>query len=287
VHGRVFHLAYHDTLAAPERVAPHRRVWAEFAPRERCYAHALDDAACATNRPYRAAFERHLERFDGRVEVFEYYGDAILFGGCGVPLPGVVERDLAYYARAGARGASCLVFGAYSSWAYGVNLEAFARGVRDPAAGDAVAAYCARRYGAAAAAAARYLAALEPLAAGLVTQGDVLLPARNAARVAALERLLAAGPALAAMVGAALAEVPNGFLAAEPALLRYTLAVAAALRDWLTDPDAEAAERTARALEAALGHVREAGASLAGTWGAYDLEVTHHFFAAARRAQSP
>src|SRR5438094_375897 len=78
---RVFHLAYHDTLVPPASVRPAPSVSAEFAPRERCYAHALDDPACTTNHPYREAFERHLERFAGRVHVFEYYADAILFGG--------------------------------------------------------------------------------------------------------------------------------------------------------------------------------------------------------------
>src|SRR5207247_261980 len=116
--GRVFHLAYHDTLGAPRAVRPDPRVWAEFAPRERCYAHALDDPACATNAAYRRALDAHLELFAGRVHVFEYYGDAILFGGCAVPLAEVVERDLDYHARAGVRGVSCLVFGQYSLCAY-------------------------------------------------------------------------------------------------------------------------------------------------------------------------
>src|SRR5439155_157935 len=55
--GRVFHLAYHDTLEAPRAVRPDPRAWAELAPRERCYAHALDDAACTTNAAYRRALE--------------------------------------------------------------------------------------------------------------------------------------------------------------------------------------------------------------------------------------
>src|SRR2546427_720965 len=56
--GRIFHLAYHDTLTPP-RGRPGPQVWAEFAPRERCYAHALHDAACATNAPYSDALARH------------------------------------------------------------------------------------------------------------------------------------------------------------------------------------------------------------------------------------
>src|SRR5207245_1160306 len=66
--GRVFHLAYHDTLEPPRAVRPDPRVWAEFAPRERCYAHALDDPACATNAAYRRALGAHLARFGRAVE---------------------------------------------------------------------------------------------------------------------------------------------------------------------------------------------------------------------------
>jgi len=120
-----------DTIEPPARVAPHPRVSAEFAPRERCYGHALDDPSCATNAFYRRALDAHLERFAGRVDVFEYYGDAILFGGCAVPLVDVVARDLECYRAAGVRGVSCLVFGQYSTWAYGVNVEAFAHGKHD------------------------------------------------------------------------------------------------------------------------------------------------------------
>src|SRR5207247_9545328 len=104
---RGFRPAHHGALEAPRAVRPAPRAWAELAPRERCYAHALDDATCATNAAYRRALEAHLTLFAGRVHVFEYYGDAILFGGCAVPLAGVMQRDLGRYARAGLRGGCC------------------------------------------------------------------------------------------------------------------------------------------------------------------------------------
>jgi len=183
--GRVFHLAYHDTLEPPRAVRPDPRAWAELAPRERCYAHALDDAACATNAGYRRALEAHLTLFAGRVHVFEYYGDAILFGGCAVPLAEVVQRDLDCYARAGVRGVSCLVFGRYSLWAYGVNLEAFTRGALSPAAAASARGAHAARFGPAAEPMMRYLAALEGVMAEVVTYGDVLLPPAEAGRASA------------------------------------------------------------------------------------------------------
>ena len=98
---RVCYLAYHDTLEAAFTLAPEPDVVAEFAPRERCYGHALNDPECTTNRRYAAALERYVERFAGRVRLFEYYGDAILYFGCAVPLTAVIAADLAYYQRLG------------------------------------------------------------------------------------------------------------------------------------------------------------------------------------------
>src|SRR5207249_3058223 len=232
---RVFHLAYHDTLVPPASVRPAPSVSAEFAPRERCYAHALDDPACTTNHPYREAFERHLERFAGRVHVFEYYADAILFGGCAVPLVEVCGADLEYYRRAGACGVSCLTFGRYSLWAHGANLEAFARAAIRPADAPAARrAHCSRRFGAAAGPMTRYLAALEALMRRVVTYGDVKLPpAREAVRTA-LDRALAAAPALRSLLHDATASgAPPAQLAAEARLLDYTLATLAAVRGWV------------------------------------------------------
>src|SRR5262249_30905925 len=188
--GRVYHLAYHDT-STPARARPGLRVWAEFAPRERCYAHAIDDAGCATNVPYWEALARHLERFEGRVDVFEYYGDALLFGGCAVPLVEVIARDLASYAAAGVRGVSCLLFGSYCLWAYGANVEAFARGgPRPEAAGEARETYCRGGYGTGAAPMSRYLTQLERLVAGAVQHGDVRLPPRDPTRARGVREAL-------------------------------------------------------------------------------------------------
>ena len=275
---RVFHLAYHDTLAPPRGVRPHPRVWAEFAPRERCYGHALDDPACATNTAYRRALEEHLTLFEGRVDVFEYYGDAILFGGCAVPLVEVVARDLAYYARAGVRGVSCLVFGRYSLWAYGANVEAFARGGLVPADAAAGRGAHAARSGAAAEAMARYLAALERTMAGVVTRGDVLLP--DAGSAGALAAAYGEAPALRRLLAAAPVP-PTG----EAHLLEYTLAVLEALGRWLAATDMEAREGALAALTDAVRHVRAVDPGLVGTWGAHDLEITLHFFAGALRAR--
>jgi hypothetical protein len=291
--GRIFHLAYHDTLRPPRTVRPHPSVWAEFAPRERCYAHALDEPTCTTNAGYRRALEEHLELFGGRVHVFEYYGDAILFGGCAVPLGGVVGRDLAYYRRAGVGGVSCLVFGRYSLWAYGPNVEAFAAATMDRDGAATIAAHVTRRWGPRAGAMARYLADLERLMARVVTYGDVQLPPRDPARAAAVHEVLggvlAEAPRVRRLLDTASAGAADPRLTAEARLLDYTLAVVAAVHAWLgarlaPAPDAAAAERAIVALHDAIAHVDAAGRDVAGTWGGYDLPLVHAFFAAALRA---
>jgi hypothetical protein len=280
--GRIFHLAYHDTLDPPRSERPHPRVWAEFAPRERCYAHALDER-CTTNARYLRALVDHLAWFDGRVEVFEYYGDAILFGGCAVPLARVIARDLACYARLGVPGVSCLTFGRYSLWAYGVNVEAFARGVHDPRAAEgATAAHCARRYAAAAATMERYMARLEHAMATVVTHGDVLLPPRDRDR-AALAAVGRAAEELHALITTATGDPPTDErVAAQARLLDYTLYVLGALDAWLGGESVRALEDLSCAPQLLHG----LGTDVIGTWGAYDLELTHHFFAAALRARS-
>ena len=106
-------------------------MWFEWAPRERCYIHAIDDPACTINPRYFDSLKRYIDIFDGRGHVFEYYADAILFGGVGFATPAIIARDLRAYKALGIDSISNLTFGAYSVLAYPVNLEAFVRGTRD------------------------------------------------------------------------------------------------------------------------------------------------------------
>lgn len=127
-------LLYHDTLtglpdkpvlADGSRFVP-PNVYALYAPRERCYAHALDDDACPRNRLYWKSALRAREVFDGRVDVFEYYGDSILWRGFNVAIPHVIADDLRAYKRLGVREVQALVFGTHSLWLHGLNLAVFA-----------------------------------------------------------------------------------------------------------------------------------------------------------------
>ena len=126
----VAYLAYHDTLEPDPALRPSDNVWFEWAPRERCYSHAIDDPACSVNPRYLESLRRYIDLFDGRGAVFEYYADAILFGAMGFATASTIVRDLNAYHRMGLRSISCLTFGAFSALAYPVNLETFARATR-------------------------------------------------------------------------------------------------------------------------------------------------------------
>ena len=86
----VAYLAYHDTLDPDRALRPLDNVWFEWAPRERCYSHAIDDPACTVNPRYLESLKRYIDLFDGRGGIFEYYADAILFGGMGFATPSII-----------------------------------------------------------------------------------------------------------------------------------------------------------------------------------------------------
>ncbi|MCS7253152.1 MAG: DUF4838 domain-containing protein [Armatimonadota bacterium] len=122
----VGYLAYHDTLE-PTFCEVGEPIWFVYAPRERCYAHAINDRRCEINRRYYNALCMLCEAFEGRGYIFEYYGDALLFGSLMMPLTKTLKMDLKAYLELGLKRITCLSFGGYSWWAYGLNLNAFAR----------------------------------------------------------------------------------------------------------------------------------------------------------------
>lgn len=123
----VDYIAYHDTLQPDFGRTVNEPLYFLYAPRERCYAHPLDESDCIINQHYYDALKALQEAFNGRGYIFEYYGDALLFGSLMVPLSNVIVRDLRAYHRMGVRSIMCLTFGSFSWWAYGINLYAFAR----------------------------------------------------------------------------------------------------------------------------------------------------------------
>jgi len=291
----VAYLAYHDTLEPDPALRPLGNVWFEWAPRERCYSHAIDDPACTVNPRYLESLKRYLELFDGRGGVFEYYADAILFGGMGFATPSIVVRDLNAYHRMGLRSVSCLTFGAFSALAYPVNLETFARATRsldiDP--GAAVDDIAAARYPGCGAPMARAYRAIARASAAALTYGDVLRPPpepsgapRRRARLLEAAAAMREGMAAAEAVIEGAAEASGGAAArlevgAERNLWEYSAEALEGVAQWLEARTLTGAERRATGAQAiakvdrAVRHIGDIDSALKGTWGAYDLERFH------------
>ncbi len=125
---RVPAIAYHDTLFPGCQIPPAPQCFLLYAPRERCYAHALDDPACPKNRWHLQALHEWMACFKDHTDAhtFEYYFDQILYRGLYFFLPDVIIRDMAVYEQAGiASHMSLQVGGALLAPDY--NMLVFAR----------------------------------------------------------------------------------------------------------------------------------------------------------------
>ncbi len=259
-------------------------MWFEWAPRERCYSHAIDDSACEINPRYFESLKRYLDIFNGRGHVFEYYADAILFCGLGFATPAIIASDLRAYRRLGITSISNLTFGAYSVMAYPANLEAFVRGSRapdfDPAATlDETAAgrhpQCAPEM----AAAYRAIERASKLCLDYADIMRLVMPPEKAARkrVELREAALTFNEAIAA-ADEIESSANTRLVKAEKDLWRYSSDVLAGLSDYLGALEQTGIHRQAWGTAAitritdAVGRIREIDPEIKGTWGAYDLE---------------
>ncbi|MBZ5634100.1 MAG: DUF4838 domain-containing protein [Acidobacteriia bacterium] len=301
----VCYLAYHDTIDARLTQPPDDNVFVEFAPRERCYGHALNDPGCVTNRGYAAALERYVEHFAGRVRIFEYYADAILWCGCAVPLTQVIAADWDYYQRLGVAGITMLQFGTFSLWAYPLNFLTFAAMLRVPCPPDRVGrgsrldvgTEYAARFGSRAPAAAALLADLERVMQQVVTYGDIRRPPRKLDSAAPLLPCIEAALPKLGDVADRLERLGGDGLAAQAVLVRYTLLVLEGVRQELRGVIGEAGHSTemrARDAAAARGLYDRAVQTMEtverrfkGLWGSVDLPMIHAFFSAGRVAAEP
>ncbi len=127
-------LAYHDTVYPPKVVKPDPGVIFFYAPRERCYAHALDDAECPLNRKYSQALERALPMFGGaNAEVFEYYVDEILYENVtNPPLPEVLAADARYYHKLGIPAVGALMTNTSNFLSPMANMFLYPQALWDP-----------------------------------------------------------------------------------------------------------------------------------------------------------
>ena len=100
---RVPAIAYHDTMFPSQLIKPDPLCFYLFAPRERCYAHALNDPNCARNCIFKRALDAWAECYKGidDAHTFEYYNDKILFRGHTPFLPDVILGDAEAYEEAG------------------------------------------------------------------------------------------------------------------------------------------------------------------------------------------
>jgi hypothetical protein len=292
----IAYLAYHDTIDPDPGLKPLDNVWFEWAPRERCYSHAIDDPACDINPRYLESLKRYLEIFDGRGHVFEYYADAILFGGLGFATPAVVASDLRAYRQLGIASISCLTFGAYSAMAYPVNLEAFVRGSRDPAfePDAALVETAAGRHRRCAPEMTAAYRAVERASRLCLDYADVMHPLMTPEKAARKrnelrEAALTFNEAIAAADLIAL-KVDTPLIDAEKNLWRYSSDVLAGLSDYLGALGEASGERRVRGeaaiarIAGALERIRGIDQEIKGTWGAYDLEwLREIWFDALRR----
>ena len=275
----VAYLAYHDTIDPQPGLKPRDNVSFEWAPRERCYTHALDDPDCETNPRYLESLKRYLEIFDGRAHVFEYYADAILFCGLGFATPSIIARDLRAYRSLGITSISCLTFGAYSVMAYPVNLGAFVRGSINPDF-DPDAAFidtAAGRHPQCFQEMAAAYRAVERASKLVLDYADVMRPFMPT-RMAARKRVELARAADSFNEAIAATSSDTALAGAEKELWIYSRDVAAGLSDYLAARNDHGRERVARGdaaimkLTSAIDHIRKIDPSIKGTWGAYDLE---------------
>jgi len=281
----VAYLAYHDTIEPDRKLRPLPNVWVEWAPRERCYIHAIDDPECTINPRYFEALKRYLDIFKGHGHVFEYYADAILFGGIGVATPAVIGRDLRAYKALGIDGISNLTFGAYSVLAYPVNLEAFVRGTRAPkfSVTSVVDDCAASRHPKDADALAKAYRGVEKAAALILDYADVMRPYKMTPQKAASKKpqiVKAITQFDRAMKLAKKAKEQHGdvLAGAEEELWNYSLEALSGIGDYIRAREEKGIVRHtlgdgAVALVAtAIEHIHQIDPAIKGTWGAYDLD---------------
>lgn len=107
------HLAYHDTLPPPRKVAPEPGVFLEYAPIHRSYDEPYDRQADPSRRDGLPMLDANLEVFPAATaRVLEYWLDVSLFSRWKRPAvklpwrPDVLAADLATYAARGIRHVS-------------------------------------------------------------------------------------------------------------------------------------------------------------------------------------
>ncbi len=121
----IAYLAYYDTITPDLTLTPHPRVAVEFAPRDRSYRFGLSGPD-RYNAPLAAGLAEYVRLFSGRVHVFEYHMDAVLFGGLYTPLLQTLYEDLNFFWQLGIKSISNLYFDDFSIAAHAPTFPAYA-----------------------------------------------------------------------------------------------------------------------------------------------------------------
>lgn len=116
---KIPYLAYHGTINPPQKILPNKNIQLLYAPRERCYRHAMGQ--CEGNRWYLERLKDQVKWFPDNPEVFEYYQDLILFRCLPMPLYHTIGPDIQAYKKAGIDRLAAHSFDTFSAWAYGSN----------------------------------------------------------------------------------------------------------------------------------------------------------------------
>ena len=96
-------IAYHDTLFPDPQIPAEARMFLLWAPRERCYSHAINDPDCPRNAIHWKGLLAWKEKFAGIDDshTFEYYLDQLLFNGFHPFTPDVIAKDMDAYHEVG------------------------------------------------------------------------------------------------------------------------------------------------------------------------------------------
>jgi hypothetical protein len=289
---KVAFIAYHDTLVPKLTGTPRPNVVLLFAPRQRCYRHALANPECVRNAEIYAGLQQYRDLFGpGRLHTFEYYGDALLWCSGAIVVPRLIVEDLKTYYQAGVSDSGCLMFGGYSWFSHPLNLFTFAKASWnvDRSAEEIVEEFVSRLFPGAEEAMHRYYQQLEDAARLLVERSDWFyrVPKNDVEAAATLlsdtEAAEQAWEALTETLNAALASgrpQAGESLLRERQALRFTQHLVRAYRHRIRaeaiSPENESQPLTAlqalqsadREIRSALRILHDLPPALCGSWGA-------------------
>jgi hypothetical protein len=138
--------AYHASIHPPENVETADFVRLMYAPRERCFHHALGE--CEINKRYLKYADDLIQALPNEPEVFEYYHDCIMFRHMSFPMHPIIGKDVEAYRSVNMHGIMSVGFQEFMDWAYGINTYVLAKALwRGSGEREDAVEYCQAMYG--------------------------------------------------------------------------------------------------------------------------------------------